>query len=79
MLKCALCGEDLGPHDGYVRGSISGEIMELVANGPPRPTGQKNAWEGLAFCIEHFQKIPENIADNLALTRKKREQAEHDH
>lgn len=79
MLKCVICGADLGEHDGYVRGSISGEVMELPDGATPRATGQKNAWEGVAFCLEHFEQIPQNIAENLALTRKKREQEKHDY
>ena len=70
MLRCAICGEDLGDHDGYVRGSISGEVIELGAS--PKATGQKNVWEGLAFCIKHFEDIPKNISENLGLIAKKR-------
>jgi hypothetical protein len=69
MLKCCLCGADLGEHDGYVRGSISGEVMQPG----PKATGQKNAWEGLAFCLVHFEDIPKNIAENVALIAKKKE------
>lgn len=78
MLRCVLCGADLGGHDGYVRGSISGEVIELPEGSSPRATGQKNSWEGLAFCLKHFEDIPRNIAENIALIRKKRELEKHD-
>lgn len=71
MLKCAICGAGLGEHDGYVRGSISGEVMEL--SGPvTRATGQTFQHAGIAFCIRHFEDIPRNISENLALIAKKR-------
>ena len=75
MLKCCLCGADLGEHDGYVRGSISGEVIQPG----PKATGQKNSWDGLAFCMKHFEDIPKNISENLALIAKKRELANNDH
>lgn len=75
MLKCVICGADLGEHDGYVRGSISGEVIQPG----PKATGQKNSWDGLAFCMRHFEDIPKNIAENLALIAKKRELANNDH
>jgi hypothetical protein len=78
MLRCAICGADLGEHDGYVRGSISGEVIELPEGGSPRNTGQKNSWEGLAFCLTHFQDIPANISENLALIAKKKQLEKHD-
>ncbi|MCK9570685.1 hypothetical protein M0R72_17180 [Candidatus Pacearchaeota archaeon] len=78
MLRCCICGSDLGEHDGYVRGSISGEVIELPEGSSPRATGQKNSWEGLAFCLKHFEDIPKNIAENIALIRKKRELEKHD-
>jgi hypothetical protein len=78
MLKCCICGADLGEHDGYVRGSISGEVIELIDGSPPRQTGQKNQWEGIAICLEHFEAIPQNIAENIALIKKKRELDQHD-
>ena len=77
MLRCALCGADLGEHDGYVRGSISGEVIELPEGVSPRATGQKNSWEGLAFCLKHFEDIPRNISENIGLIAKKKRQ--HDH
>ncbi len=77
MLKCVLCGADLGEHDGYIRGSISGEVIEL--SGSPKATGQKNSWEGVAFCLAHFEAIPKNISENLGLIAKRRELAENDH
>ena len=77
MLKCVICGADLGEHDGYVRGSISGEVVEL--SGGPKATGQKNSWEGVAFCLQHFEDIPKNISENIALIAKKRKLAENDH
>ena len=73
MLKCCICGADLGEHDGYIRGSISGEVIQPG----PKATGQKNSWEGLAFCMQHFEDIPKNIAENLALIAKKRELNDH--
>ena len=73
MLKCCICGTDLGEHDGYIRGSISGEVIQPG----PKATGQKNSWEGLAFCMQHFEDIPKNIAENLALIAKKRELNDH--
>lgn len=75
MLRCCICGADLGEHDGYVRGSISGEVIQPG----PKATGQKNSWEGLAFCVQHFEDIPKNIAENLALIAKKRELDKNDH
>jgi hypothetical protein len=67
-----ICGEDLGEHDGYIRGSISGEVVELLSSSTPRTTGQKNSWEGVAFCLKHFEDIPKNIAENLGLIAKNR-------
>lgn len=72
MLKCVICGADLGEHDGYVRGSISGEVIELGTS--PKATGQKNAWEGVAFCLQHFEDIPRHIADNVNTIAAKRKQ-----
>ena len=69
MLKCCLCGVDLGSHDAYIRGSISGEVIELSK--APKATGQKNSWEGVAFCLKHFEDIPTNISENLGLIAKK--------
>ena len=68
MLRCCLCAAELADHDGYIRGAISGEIMQPG----PRATGQKNAWEGLAFCLSHFEAIPRNISENLALIAKQK-------
>lgn len=79
MLRCALCGADLGEHDGYVRGSISGEVIELPEGVSPRATGQKNSWEGLAFCLKHFEDIPRNISENIRLIAKKKKLEQHDH
>lgn len=79
MLRCALCGADLGKHDGYVRGSISGEVIELPEGVSPRATGQKNSWEGLAFCLKHFEDIPRNISENIGLIAKKKKLEQHDH
>ena len=79
MLRCAICGADLGKHDGYVRGSISGEVIELPEGVSPRPTGQKNSWEGLAFCLRHFEDIPRNISENIGLIAKKKKLEQHDH
>lgn len=64
MLKCVLCGEDLGGATGYIRGSISGEVIAFERGGP-KATGQTNAWEGVAFCLNHFKDIPQNIAQNM--------------
>ncbi|MFA5408735.1 MAG: hypothetical protein WC343_08205 [Bacilli bacterium] len=79
MLRCVLCGADLGEHDGYVRGSISGEVIELPEGVSPRATGQKNSWEGLAFCLKHFEDIPRNISENIGLIAKKKKLEHHDH
>ena len=79
MLRCAICGADLGKHDGYVRGSISGEVVELPEGISPRPTGHKNSWEGLAFCLRHFEDIPRNISENIGLIAKKKKLEQHDH
>jgi len=79
MLRCAICGADLGKHDGYVRGSISGEVIELPEGISPRQTGQKNSWEGLAFCLRHFEDIPRNISENIGLIAKKKKLEQHDH
>jgi hypothetical protein len=75
MLRCCLCGADLGEHDGYVKGSISGEVIDLTTDAP-KSTGQKNSWEGIAFCLQHFEAIPTNIADNLGLIAKLRKSPE---
>ena len=79
MLRCVLCGADLGEHDEYVRGSISGEVIELPEGVSPRATGQKNSWEGLAFCLKHFEDIPRNISENIGLIAKKKKLEHHDH
>ena len=79
MLRCVLCGADLGEIDGYVRGSISGEVIELPEGVSPRATGQKNSWEGLAFCLKHFEDIPRNISENIGLIAKKKKLEQHDH
>jgi hypothetical protein len=79
MMRCAICGADLGEHDGYVRGSISGEVIELPEGVSPRVTGQKNSWEGLAFCLKHFEDIPRNISENIGLIAKKKKLEQHDH
>lgn len=75
MMKCVICGADLGEHDGYVRGSISGEVIQPG----PKATGQTFSHNGIAFCIKHFEDIPKNIAENLALIAKKRELDKNDH
>ena len=77
MLRCVICGADLGEHDGYVRGSISGEVVEISGT-VLRVTGQKNSWEGVAFCLRHFEDIPKNISENLGRIAKKRKLAEND-
>jgi hypothetical protein len=67
MLKCCLCGADLGKHDGYVRGSISGEVVQPG----PKATGQTFQHSGLAFCMQHMEDIPKNISENLSLIAQK--------
>jgi hypothetical protein len=64
MLKCVICGEDLGNKTGYVRGSISGEVYQYERAGP-KATGQKSTWEGVAFCSKHFEQIPKHIEENM--------------
>lgn len=71
MLKCVICGADLGDHDAYVRGSVSGEVIDNTGTSP-KATGQKNSWEGVAYCLQHFEDIPKNISINLGLIAAKR-------
>jgi hypothetical protein len=49
---------------GYVRGSISGEVIELLPSGL-KGTGQEFDHKGVIFCVSHFQDIPKHIAENL--------------
>ncbi len=64
-MKCVLCGHQFGPDDvGYVKGSISGEVLELLPAGP-KQTGQLLHHENILMCVSHFQDIPRNIAENL--------------
>lgn len=64
-MRCVLCGHIFTEADtGYVRGSISGEVIELLPSGL-KSTGQKFQHEGMIFCVSHFQEIPKNIDANL--------------
>lgn len=64
-MRCVLCGQLFTDADqGYVKGSIAGEVYELLPGGI-KPTGQKLHHEGLIFCVKHFQDIPKNIEINL--------------
>lgn len=72
-MKCVLCDHVFTDADtGYVRGSISGEVIELLKKGV-KPTGQIFDHKGVIMCISHFMDIPKHIAENLntnAATRK---------
>lgn len=64
-MKCVLCGHQFGPEDvGYVKGSISGEVLELLPSGP-KQTGQLLHHDNILMCVSHFQDIPRFIAENL--------------
>jgi hypothetical protein len=64
-MKCVLCGHVFGPDDtGYVRGAISGEVLELLPSGP-KATGQIFDHKNILLCISHFIDIPKHVAENL--------------
>lgn len=64
-MKCVLCGQEFGPDDvGYVKGAISGEVMELLPSGP-KQTGQMLHHENILMCVSHFIDIPKHISENL--------------
>jgi len=64
-MKCVICGHIFGPDDvGYVRGAISGEVMELLPSGP-KPTGQVLDHKNIIMCVSHFEDIPKYISENL--------------
>ncbi len=72
-MKCLICGHIFTESDvGYVKGSISGEVIELLKKGL-KPTGQFLEHKGIIFCTFHFEEIPKYIVENLktnAATRK---------
>jgi hypothetical protein len=73
-VKCVLCGRQFGPEDaGYVRGSISGEVMELLPSGP-KQTGQIFDHKNIIMCVSHFEDIPKHIAENLRQNAAKRKE-----
>ena len=60
-----LCGRLFEPEDvGYVKGTISGEVMELLPSGP-KQTGQVLHHENILMCVSHFIDIPKYISENL--------------
>lgn len=71
-MRCVLCGHNFDDSDtGYVRGSISGEVLELLPSGP-KQTGQVLRHENILLCLSHFEDIPKHIAENLRLNAAKR-------
>jgi hypothetical protein len=72
-MKCVICGHIFTEADpGYVKGSISGEVIELLKK-DLKPTGQILEHRGIIMCVSHFEDIPKYIAENLktnAATRK---------
>jgi hypothetical protein len=81
-MKCVICGHIFTEADtGYVKGSISGEVFELLPlpknraleDSSLKATGQTFDHKGVKMCVSHFEDIPRYIADNLktnAVTRK---------
>ena len=64
-MRCVLCDHIFTDADtGYVRGSISGEVIELMQGGL-KGTGQLFDHKGVIFCISHFEDIPKHISENL--------------
>ncbi len=64
-MRCVLCGHVFTDADtGYVRGSISGEVMELLPSGP-KATGQTFDNKNVLLCISHFIDIPTHVSENL--------------
>ena len=64
-MRCVLCGHIFTDADtGYVRGSISGEVLELLPSGP-KQTGQLFDHKNLLMCVSHFIDIPKHVAENL--------------
>lgn len=64
-MKCVLCGRQFCPDDvGYVRGSISGEVIELLPSGP-KQTGQIFDYKNIIMCVSHFEDIPKYASENL--------------
>lgn len=71
-LRCVLCGHQFGPDDvGYVKGSISGEVLELLPSGP-KATGQVLEHKNVLVCLSHFEAIPRHIAENLKMNAQER-------
>jgi len=71
-MRCVICGHQFTDADvGYVRGSISGEVLELLPSGP-KATGQRMQHENVLICISHFEDIPRNISKNLQMNAANR-------
>lgn len=64
-MRCVICGHQFGPDDtGYVKGCLSGEVLELLSSGP-KATGQVLQYDHVLMCMEHFEQIPKHISENL--------------
>lgn len=75
-MRCVICGHQFNDADtGYVRGSISGEVMEFLPSSP-KATGQVLEHKNLLMCISHFEDIPKFIAENLRSNAANRKGAE---
>ncbi len=73
-MRCVLCGHEFTKADtGYVRGSISGEVLELLPSGP-KTTGQVLEHKNILICLSHFEDIPRHIAGNLRDNAAKRKE-----
>jgi hypothetical protein len=71
-MRCVICGHKFGKDDlGYVKGSISGEILELLPSGP-KATGQVLRHENVLICLSHFEAIPRHISENLQMNAQER-------
>ena len=71
-MRCVICGHKFSKDDpGYVKGSISGEILELLPSGP-KATGQVLRHENILICLAHFEAIPIHISENLKMNAQER-------
>lgn len=71
-MRCVICGYKFTKDDtGYVKGSISGEVLELLPSGP-KATGQVLQHENVLMCLSHFEAIPRHIAENLKMNAQER-------
>jgi hypothetical protein len=71
-MRCVICGHKFTKDDtGYVKGSISGEVLELLPSGP-KATGQVLRHENVLMCLSHFESVPHNISENLRMNAQER-------